>query len=234
MQPTPTAVFFDLDGTILDWQKGMEERWRTACEEHCDGSFVPAEMYQAIRVSLTRFWDDTERARTGRMDLDEASRMVVRHAFSDSGLANADLANRIADEYRARRAATLAPYPGAIETLDAIRDRAIPMALLTNGESANQRQSVEKLGLAPYFDCIVIEGEFGVGKPDERVFRHALRALSSSPETTWMIGDNLESDIAPALALGMHSVWVDAEGQGLAADAAIRPDRVVQAISELV
>ena len=66
------------------------------------------------------------------------------------------------------------------------------------------------------------------------VVRHALRALNSQPETTWMIGDNLESDIAPALALGMHSVWVDAEGQGLAADAAIRPDRVVQAISELV
>ncbi len=234
MNPPPTAIFFDLDGTILDWQTGMEERWRAACEEHCDGSYAPAQLHEAIRARRTWFWDDYERAGAGRMDLNEASREIVRQAFADAGIANLDLAHRIADQYRARRAATLAPYPGAIETLDAIRDRDIPMALLTNGEAANQRQSVEKFGLAAYFDCIVIEGEFGVGKPDERVFRHALQALSSSPETTWMIGDSLESDIAPALALGLHSVWVDADGQGLAANAAIRPHRVVQAIRELV
>ena len=106
--------------------------------------------------------------------------------------------------------------------------------LLTDGEAAKQRRSVDRYDLAQYFDCIVIEGEFGVGKPDERVFRHALAAVSGRPETTWMIGDSLEVDIAPAIGMGMHGVLVDTTGDGLPADTPARPDRIVRAISELI
>jgi len=234
MDPEPKAIFFDMDGTILDWQTGMEESWLASCEAHCDGSFAPPQMHEAIRARRTWFWDDPERARTGRMDLDAASREIVRHAFADAGIQTLDLAHHIADDYRARRAACIAPYPGAIETLESLRARGIKMALLTNGEAANQRRSVEQHGLASLFDCIIIEGEFGIGKPDERVFRHALRAVSSSSEATWMIGDSLDVDIAPALSLGLHAVWVDVAGDGLPRGTKARPHRIVQAISELV
>ena len=234
LAPSPSAVFFDLDGTILDWQSGMETTWLATCEEHCDGSYVPTALHEAIRTRRTWYWRDPERARTGRMNLDEASREIVRQAFADSGLQNRELAHNIANEYRRRRIETIAPYAGAIETLTAFRARGTPMALLTNGDAANQRRSVDRYGLAQYFDCILIEGEFGVGKPDERVFRHALATVAATPETTWMIGDNLEADIAPAIGMGMHGVWVDTTGDGLSADTPVRPDRIVRAISELV
>lgn len=234
MDPRPAAIFFDLDGTILDWRTGMDEAWLASCEAHCDGSFAPGRVYEAILLRRTWFWDDPERARRGRLNLEATAREIVRHAFADSGLDGVDIAHRIADDYRARRTASIVPYPGAIETLDAIRARGIRMALLTNGEARHQRQSVERFALAAYFDCIVIEGEFGAGKPDERVFRHALQTLACRPETTWMIGDNLEADIAPAVSLGLHAVWVDAERAGLPADAPAQPHRIVQAISELV
>jgi len=228
----PDAIFFDMDGTILDWQTGMEESWLAACEAHCDGSFTPAKMHEAIRVRRTWFWDDAERAYRGRMDLDGASREIVRHAFADLGLDAADRARRIADDYRARRTAAIEPYPGAIETLEALRARGIAMALITNGEARNQRRSVERFALERYFDCIVIEGEFGVGKPDERVFRHALSATDSDPARAWMVGDNLEADIAPAVRLGLHAVWVS--GDGAAPTDGVRPHRIVRSIAELV
>lgn len=108
------------------------------------------------------------------------------------------------------------------------------LALLTNGDARNQRRNVETHGLEPYFDCIVIEGEFGIGKPDERVFRHAMQSLSCAADATWMIGDNLEADIAPALALGMHTIWVDGLGSGLPEGVDIQPHRIVRAIRELL
>ena len=176
MTSSPKAIFFDMDGTILDWTTGMEESWLESCERHHDPAWPhrPPQIHEAIRARRLWFWNDVERATRGRMDLDGASREIVRNAFDDLGIGKPDLAHQLADFYRALRFTRIFPYPGAIETLQAFRSRGVRMALLTNGEARNQRRAVERHGLDRYFDCIVIEGEFGCGKPDERVFRHAL------------------------------------------------------------
>lgn len=235
MTDPPSAIFFDMDGTILDWTTGMEESWLAACQKHGpNGALTPAQLHDAIRTRRTWFWDDPKRAYRGRMDLDGASREIVRHTFADLGLDDIDVAHSLADYYRALRIEAIAPFPGAIATLEAIRARGIPMALITNGEARNQRRSVETHALEPYFDCIVIEGEFGVGKPDERVFQHALAAVGSDPEQTWMVGDNFEADIETPHRLGMHTVWIDEASHGVPASAKVRPHRIVQSIAELM
>jgi putative hydrolase of the HAD superfamily len=230
----PHAIFFDMDGTILDWQSGMEQSWRAACETHRDGAHTPEQVHDAIRARRGWFWADPDRAYRGRMGLHGASREIVRLAFSDLGRDDITVAHSLADDYRSLRDAAIAPYPGAIETLDAIRARGIPMALITNGEARNQRRSVQKHALERYFDCIVIEGEFGCGKPDERVFRHALQALGCAPAHTWMVGDNFDADIVTPHRLGMHTVWVDASGADVPPDAPLRPHRIIASIAELL
>ena len=234
MNSVPQAIFFDMDGTILDWETGMEDSWLASCEKYCDGPHTPGQLHEAIRTRRTWFWADAERAYRGRMDLDGASREIVRHAFTDLCIDRLDVADSLADYYRAQRAAAIAPYPGATETLKALRERGIPLALITNGGARSQRVSVEKHALEQYFECIVIEGEFGCGKPDERVFRHALAATGCAPERAWMVGDNLAADIETPHRLGMHTVWVDARGAGLPDGAPVRPHRIVQSIAELV
>lgn len=233
--PAPAAIFFDMDGTILDWTTGMEESWLESCVEHHDASWphAPGQIHEAIRARRLWFWNDVERATRGRMDLDGASREIVRHAFADLGISDHNRAHSLADFYRSLRAERIVPYPGALEALGSFRDRGIPMALITNGEARNQRRSVVTHKLEQYFDCIVIEGEFGCGKPDERVFQRALKVLNADPARTWMVGDSLEADIAGARPLGIHTIWIDETGDGVPADAPARPHRVIRAISEL-
>jgi putative hydrolase of the HAD superfamily len=235
MTDTPNAIFFDMDGTILDWTTGMEESWMESCERHHDTSWphTAAQIHEAITVRRTWFWSDHDRATRGRMDLDGASREIVAHAFSDLGLDHVATAHELADYYRGLRATRIVPYPGALETLQMFQSRSIPMALITNGGADSQRRSVETHALAQYFHCIVIEGEFGCGKPDERVFRHALDTISCDPKTTWMVGDSLEADVAGALPLGLHTIWIDEAGDGLPTDAPAKPHRIIRAISEL-
>jgi putative hydrolase of the HAD superfamily len=128
----------------------------------------------------------------------------------------------------------MALYPGAIETLETLRDRGVAMALVTNGAAESQRQTIERFGIARYFQCIVIEGEFGCGKPDERVFHHALSSVTCEPQHAWFVGDNLEADIAVPRRLGMHTVWVDEAGSGVPDAAPATPHRIIRAISELL
>jgi putative hydrolase of the HAD superfamily len=168
------------------------------------------------------------------MDLDAATRTIVVEAFESLGIGDAETAAAIARDYRARRYDAMRLYPDAIETLQRARDDGMRTALITNGNARAQRHSVERFGLERYFDCIIIEGEFGAGKPDERVFRHALAACDVEPLTTWMVGDNIEADVAPAVALGMHAVWVDASGGGVPGDAPARPHRIIRTIGELL
>ena len=229
-------MLFDLDGTILDWQTGMEQHWREACENGCaqlDGLDVES-LLPAIRSRRDWFWQDAERARIGRLDLDTASATIVRYALTDLGAEHDAAAEAIASDYRARRFSALAPYRGAIETLQALRSRGVRMALITNGGARTQRRSIDRFHLDRFFDCIVVEGEFGCGKPDERVFRHALSTVACDACDAWMIGDNLDADIATPVRLDMHAIWVDEAGAGLSVDASPTPHRIVRAITELL
>ena len=47
-----------------------------------------------------------------------------------------------------------------------------------------------------------------IGKPSPSYFRAACEALDADPELTWMVGDDLETDIAGAQALNMRTVLV--------------------------
>ena len=80
---------------------------------------------------------------------------------------------------------------------------------------------------------ILIEGELGFGKPDERVYRAALDALAVESSDAWMVGDNLTWDVAPAKRLGIHAIWIDAAGRGLPQSPPCVPDRIVRVLAEL-
>ncbi|HEY5059710.1 MAG TPA: TIGR01458 family HAD-type hydrolase [Gaiellaceae bacterium] len=47
-----------------------------------------------------------------------------------------------------------------------------------------------------------------LGKPTASYFAAACEALDADPEMAWMVGDDLESDIAGAHGIGMHTVLV--------------------------
>ncbi|HYB91352.1 MAG TPA: HAD family hydrolase [Candidatus Binataceae bacterium] len=57
------------------------------------------------------------------------------------------------------------------------------------------------------FDTIIDSSRVGAFKPDPRIFREALDALSAQPAQAAMVGDSLAKDCAPAHAIGIATVW---------------------------
>src|SRR5262249_39102000 len=128
----------------------------------------------------------------------------------------------------------MALFAGVSETLAELRQRGLPMALVTNGDRAHQRRKIEQHDLARFFDVILIEGEFGAGKPDQSVYRHVLGALRIDAADAWMSGDNTEWDVAAPQRLGLKGVWVDAEGRGVPPGDSTRPHAIFRSFNEIL
>ena len=140
----------------------------------------------------------------------------------------------MADRYTTIREEAVRPFPGAIDTLRRLRETGIRLGLVTNGAADMQRGKIDRFGLGGFFEHIQVEEELGVGKPDEKAFRHALDALGMGAAEAWMVGDHLDFDIRGAQQIGIYAVWVDTRGAGLSDGTIVRPDRIIGALSDLI
>jgi putative hydrolase of the HAD superfamily len=228
------ALLVDLDDTLLDYSGGVEESWREALVAAASHAGFPLEtLVQAVARSRRWFWDDAARHRLERIDMQGAWTKIAAHALTTLDRSDADLAAAIAEAFAESRWKRMTLFPGVHAALTALRDQGVALALVTNGDRRHQRRKIDDHGLGRFFDAVVIEGEFGVGKPDESVYRHALAALGVKPADAWMVGDHLEWDVGAPQRLGLTGVWVDAPGQGVPAGHPVVPDRVVRAFVEL-
>lgn len=64
----------------------------------------------------------------------------------------------------------------------------------------------DKRLLEDYFDAVVVSGEVGIFKPDERIYREILKRLDVAPEETVYIDDN-KLYCQAAEKIGMKSIW---------------------------
>lgn len=103
-------------------------------------------------------------------------------------------------------------YDDTHELLDELAGRA-RLAIVTNGLSEVQRARIERLGLARYFDAVVISSEVGVTKPRGEIFDLAFERLGAPDRATaLMIGDSLTSDIRGGRDAGIATCWYNPHG----------------------
>lgn len=116
-------------------------------------------------------------------------------------------------ERAARRAAGLPSdvvvasdaYPDAAECLRELRRRGYRV-----GVAANQPVAAEDAvrGLGVPLDVVATSGGWGVAKPDPEFFRRIVEVASVPPEQIAYVGDRVDNDVLPALAIGMRAVFV--------------------------
>ena len=230
----PKALLLDLDDTILNDTGCVQACWEEASRScAAELGLEPSVLLLAINKSANWYWSDPERHRIGRLDLREARTEVARLAIAELGFENIELARTIGGIYHDRRDEGIELFPDAIDTLQWFRDCGCKMALLTNGAAGPQREKIERFGVDRFFDALFIEGEVGFGKPDRRVYKLALDALGVTSNEAWMVGDNLEWDVAEPQRLGIFAIWIDGPGMGHEKLKSVKPDRIIRKLSDL-
>ncbi len=92
--------------------------------------------------------------------------------------------------------------PEVPQTLGYLRDRH-RLILVTKGALAEQSGKVERSGISDYFHDVEI-----VAEKNPAAYAWVVEKHSLDPATTWMVGNSPKSDINPAMAAGLHAVFV--------------------------
>src|ERR1700687_2960053 len=92
--------------------------------------------------------------------------------------------------------------PDVVETVRYLADRH-DLMLLTKGHPEAQRLKIERSALEPFFSATAV-----VPEKDEATYRAIVEERHLDPAGTWMIGNSPRSDINPAVAAGLHAVFI--------------------------
>lgn len=152
-----------------------------------------------------------------------------RAGLAESGIRDAMLAEALAAALATRFADAHMLFDDVLPALDELSCH--KLAVITNGPSDLQRRKLSVSGLEGRLPDVFISGEVGYGKPDARIFEHALSKLGLSPDEALMVGDRVNLDVAGARAAGVRAVWLNRNARKNETDTPV--DHEIESLSEL-
>ena len=198
------AITLDLDDTLWPiWptieraEKALHD-WLTEHAPMTAALFSSPTALREIRAQMTTVRPDLKN------DLSALRRESIRLALYRAG-ENPMLAEPAFDVFFAERQ-NVTLFDDARPALEFLSSR-FPLVALSNGNA-----DIVRVGLGPFFRAAISAREFGVGKPDPRIFHAAAGAVDVLPEQVLHIGDDATLDALGALNAGMQAAWLNRGG----------------------
>lgn len=180
----PSLVIFDLDGTLVDSLEDLAASVNVM-RGHWD---LPPLSVESVRQCIGKGARNLV-ARTLPEQPEELDRAVT--LFLDHNSANIAVHSRL--------------YPGAVSLVTALRQAAIPLAVVSNKNTALSRQLLATLKIADYFHEILGGDALPQCKPSPEPLLEAIRRTGACADTAIMIGDS-SNDFDAARAAGVYSI----------------------------
>ncbi|MDR7148518.1 putative hydrolase of the HAD superfamily [Hydrogenophaga palleronii] len=150
----------------------------------------------------------------------ESIRLMLQCAGDDTTLAEAAFEVFFAERQRVDL------YEDALPALEWLASR-FPVVAVSNGNA-----DVHRIGLGAHFRAAFSAREFGVGKPDARIFLAAAEAAGVDASEVLHVGDDPHLDGVGALQAGMQMAWLNREGQAWS-HAPLQPHLTVKDLAAL-
>ena len=83
----------------------------------------------------------------------------------------------------------------------------IKLYCLSNNTSKEQIQRINSLNLLQYFECIYTSEDFGIEKPDSKIYYSILSKINCKNNEIAMIGDSYNNDIYGANCANIYAFW---------------------------
>ena len=188
------AVFFDLDGTLLDRDSSVKQ-------------FVEAQ-YDRLNSSLSHIRKATyvdkfiELDCRGHVWKDRVYQSLIQ-AFGITGMTW----QAMLEDYETQFQFACIPFPNLLAMLSELKDEGYLLGVVTNGFGEFQSRSLAGLDIQSCFDTVLISDAEGVRKPQMEIFQRAMQKLDVQAANSTFVGDNPDADIVGARRAKMRTIW---------------------------
>lgn len=207
---------FDLYGTLADIRTNEEKHylWQKMSDLYTSlgAAYTPGELRREFRRLEQESTQQVRREAesSGLQDVLAEPDLtgVFQRLFQEKGVfCERQMARMATVFFRTLSRQLLRVYDGVKETLQELRSRGKGVYLLSNAQSDFTRPELEMLGLAEYFDGIMISSEEGCKKPCLAFFHRLLERYGLDPARCLMVGNDEYADIGGAVKAGMDSLY---------------------------
>ncbi|TSI07045.1 HAD family hydrolase [Lysinibacillus sp. BW-2-10] len=233
-----TTIIFDLDDTLLWDKKSIKTAFEKTCEYAASKYDIdPESLEEAVRVEARKLYESYEtydytvliginpfEGLWGTFDdptdsfqkMKEIVPTYRKDAWTNGlkvfGIEDEAFGAELGERFVEERKKSPFVYEDTYQVLDALKGQ-YKLVLLTNGAPSLQNLKLEITPeIAPYFDHVIISGNFGKGKPDASIFEYMMDKAGITASEGIMVGDNLNTDILGSSRVNMKNVWINREG----------------------
>lgn len=224
-------IFFDLDHTLWDFDANARV---TLQQLHLDLKLADKGIHDFDLFHKNYLKHNEKlwaRYRNGYIRQEELRLKRMWLALLDFKIADETLAKQLSELFLQLLPSRTLLFPHTKEILDYLTQKGYQLHLITNGFDKIQNCKLQSCGLRQYFGLVVTSESSNSLKPQKEIFEFALRQTGASVNSSIMIGDTLEVDIAGAQAIGMDQVHVNFNG--ISPVEHILPTYTVRALKEL-
>ncbi|MEM7626493.1 MAG: HAD family hydrolase [Planctomycetota bacterium] len=215
----PTAIIFDLDGTLVDRGAAFRpyaEKFHAAFRGRLGEIEVGALRDRLVEADGKGYRPKPELA------------VRLLEALPWRSLPTAD---ELESFRRAEFPKLVAARDGAAELLAWLSERGYRLGVVTNGSVRSQTTKLHVARLIGYFEAVVISGGIGIKKPEAGAFHACLGELGVAAERAWYVGDHPINDVVGSRDAGMTPVWL--KGDHDWPDGHARPELIIEHLAEL-
>ena len=236
------AVLFDLFGTLVRFSirvpvvrvAGTERHTTMPWLEDAFRGELPDADFDGFMQAIGEVTREIIQARPPE-HLEVPSRVRFERALMQLGLspeAAGAHARRLSLVHMRHLASSVELPAGHVELLAALAPR-FRLGLVSNFDHADTaRGLLDRFGLSPFLDPILISEDFGRRKPHAAIFHEALKRIGVSAAEAVYVGDSAADDIVGATGAGLRVVWINVEDR-LLPQGSPAPTATIRSLPEL-
>ena len=228
-----TDLIFDLYGTLVDIHTEENDLVWEKCAiffGFCGVHYTGPQLKRSFQQAMAR--REAQAGQSYECFPDIPFEQVMSKLLQEGGVTeNTDvLGVQAAQLFRIQSIEYIRLYPRVLEALTSLRNQGFRLWLLSNAQQIFTAYELRHLGLDQAFEGIYLSSDYGCRKPDARFYRALLTEQKLDPDQCLMIGNDRQTDIAGAKALGiatlyMHTALTPADQS--AADEKLHPDKAL-------